>query len=138
MRISDWSSDVCSSDLGGGVVRAVPAPRAGERSRKFFDDMNDWARGEGHAGLGYINIKGGEAGGPIAKNHGEEGTAKLIAALGLGLDDGVFFAAGKEQDAAKVAEIGRASCRERVCKYMYISVDAVSIKKKTKKQLKAK
>ena len=65
---------------GGGVVRAVPAPRAGERSRKFFDDMNDWARGEGHAGLGYINIKGGEAGGPIAKNHGEEGTAKLIAA----------------------------------------------------------
>src|SRR3546814_4761802 len=93
MRISDWSSDVCSSDLGsgfglfsrivegGGVVRAVPAPRAGERSRKFFDDMNDWARGEGHAGLGYINIKGGEAGGPIAKNHGEEGTAKLNAAL---------------------------------------------------------
>src|SRR3546814_4550190 len=107
MRISDWSSDVCSSDLGGGVVRAVPAPRAGERSRKFFDDMNDWARGEGHAGLGYINIKGGEAGGPIAKNHGEEGTAKLIAALGLGLDDGVFFAAGKEKDAAKLAGLAR-------------------------------
>src|SRR3546814_10881170 len=27
MRISDWSSDVCSSDLGlGGVVRTLPAP----------------------------------------------------------------------------------------------------------------
>ena len=36
--------------------------------------MNDWARSQGHAGLGYINIrKSGEAGGPIAKNHGEEG-----------------------------------------------------------------
>src|SRR3546814_15852058 len=27
-------------------------------------------------------------------------------------------------------EIGRASCRERVCKYVMISVDAVSLKKK--------
>src|SRR3546814_20567002 len=27
-------------------------------------------------------------------------------------------------------EIGRASCRERVCKYVYLSVDAVSIKNK--------
>src|SRR3546814_7650659 len=66
MRISDWSSDVCSSDL-----------------------------------------KGGEAGGPIAKNHGPEATAKLIAALGLGPDDGVFFAAGKEAAAAKLAGIAR-------------------------------
>src|SRR3546814_17990388 len=76
--------------------------------------MNDWARGEGHAGLGYINIKGGEAGGPIAKNHGEEGTAKLIAALGLGLDDGVFLAAGKEKDAAKLAGLARTRVGEEL------------------------
>src|SRR3546814_11323367 len=31
-----------------------------------------------------------------------------------------------------VTDIGRASCRERVCTYVSISVDAVSIKKKTK------
>src|SRR3546814_17175838 len=30
-------------------------------------------------------------------------------------------------------EIGRASCRERVCQYVYISVVAVSLKKKTKR-----
>src|SRR3546814_12887013 len=77
---------------GGGVVRAVPAPRAGERSRKFFDDMNDWAGGDGPAGLGYINIKGGEAGGPIAKNHDEEGTETQITQLGQGLDDAEFVA----------------------------------------------
>src|SRR3546814_540130 len=81
---------------GGGVVRAVPAPRAGERSRKFFDDMNDWARGEGHAGLGYINIKGGEAGGPIAKNHSQEATAKHIPRLGHGPYDGECFAADRK------------------------------------------
>src|SRR3546814_3849397 len=69
--------------------------------------MNVWARSEGHAGLGYINIKDGVPGGPIAKNHGEEKTAKLIEALGLGPNDGVFFAAGKELQAAKLAGAAR-------------------------------
>ena len=70
----------------GGVIRAIPAPGAGAGSRKFFDEMNNWARSEGYSGLGYINIKDGEPGGPIAKNHGPEATAKLIEALGLGSD----------------------------------------------------
>ena len=91
----------------GGVVRAIPAPGAGKLSRKFFDEMNEWARGEGHAGLGYINIKEGVPAGPIAKNHGEAPTAALVAALGLGPDDGVFFAAGKEAQAAKLAGLAR-------------------------------
>jgi aspartyl-tRNA synthetase len=99
---------------GGGTVRAIPAPGAGARSRKFFDDMNDWARAQGHAGLGYINIKGGEAGGPIAKNLGSEATAKLIETLGLGPDDGVFFAAGKELDAAKLAGAARTRVGEEL------------------------
>src|SRR3546814_9043350 len=60
MSSKDWSSDVCSSDLG-----------------------------------------------PIAKNHGEEKTAKLIEALGLGPNDGVCFAAGKELQAAKLAGAAR-------------------------------
>ena len=91
----------------GSVIRAIPAPGAGAGSRKFFDEMNNWARGEGYSGLGYINIKDGVPGGPIAKNHGEEATAKLIAALGLGPNDGVFFAAGKESQAAKLAGLAR-------------------------------
>lgn len=92
---------------GGDVVRAIPAPNTAGKSRKFFDEMNDWARGEGHAGLGYITQKAGELGGPIAKNHGEEATRKLIADLGLGPDDGIFFAAGKELQAAKLAGAAR-------------------------------
>ncbi|MDG1857629.1 MAG: aspartate--tRNA ligase, partial [Emcibacteraceae bacterium] len=53
----------------GAVVRAIPAPNAGgSMPRSFFDKMNDWARGEGFAGLGYIRFKEGEAMGPIAKN----------------------------------------------------------------------
>jgi len=99
---------------GGGVVRAIPAPKTADKSRKFFDDMNDWARGEGHAGLGYVTRKGGEFGGPIAKNHGEEGMAAIYDALGLGPDDGLFFAAGKEAQAAKLAGAARTRVAEQL------------------------
>ncbi len=98
----------------GGTVRAIPAPGTAGKSRKFFDDMNDWARGEGHAGLGYVTRKGGEFGGPIAKNHGEEGMAALYAAMGLGADDGCFFAAGKELQAAKLAGAARTRAGEQL------------------------
>jgi aspartyl-tRNA synthetase len=96
----------------GMVVRAVPAPATAEKSRKFFDEMNDWARGEGFAGLGYATRKGGEWGGPIAKNHGAEGMDKIAEQLGLGPDDGIFFAAGKESDAAKLAGAARTRVAE--------------------------
>ncbi len=99
---------------GGGVVRAIPAPNTADKSRKFFDDMNDWARSEGHAGLGYVTRKGGEFGGPIAKNHGEEGMAAIYDALGLGPDDGLFFAAGKEGQAAKLAGAARTRVAEQL------------------------
>jgi len=120
--ISDVTEHFAGSGFGifagivesGGVIRAIPAPGAGAGSRKFFDDMNNWARGEGFSGLGYINIKDGVPGGPIAKNHGEERTAALIAALGLGPDDGVFFAAGKAEQAAKLAGLARTRAGEQL------------------------
>jgi len=115
IEISDVTDHFRDSGFGlfakmvesGNVVRAIPAPNTAEKSRKFFDEMNEWARGEGHAGLGYITQKNGELGGPIAKNHGEEATRKLVAELGLGPDDGIFFAAGKEGQAAKLAGAAR-------------------------------
>jgi aspartyl-tRNA synthetase len=90
------------------------APGTAEKSRKFFDEMNEWARSEGYAGLGYVTRKGGEFGGPIAKNHGTEGMEKLYAELGLGADDGLFFAAGKPDQAAKLAGVARTRCAEQL------------------------
>ena len=92
---------------GGNVVRAIPSPKTAEKSRKFFDEMNDWARAEGYAGLGYVTRKAGEFGGPIAKNHGEPGIQAVYDQLGLGPDDGCFFAAGKAPQAAKLAGLAR-------------------------------
>jgi aspartyl-tRNA synthetase len=98
----------------GAAVRAVAAPGTAEKTRKFFDEMNEWARSEGFAGLGYATRKGGEWGGPIAKNHGEEGMNRLAKEMGLGADDGIFFAAGKEEEAAKLAGLARTRVAEQL------------------------
>ena len=92
---------------GGDVVRAIPAPATAEKSRKFFDEMNSWAQSEGFPGLGYATQKDGVFGGPIANNHGQEGMQAIAASLGLGANDGIFFAAGKEGQAAKLAGLAR-------------------------------
>ena len=120
--IRDVTGEFAASGFGlfekivgsGGVVRLIPAPNTAEKSRKFFDEMNEWARSEGHAGLGYATRKGGVFGGPIAKNHGEEKMAALWDALGLGPDDGAFFAAGNEAQAAKLAGQARTRTGEQL------------------------
>jgi aspartyl-tRNA synthetase len=122
LLISDVSHHFDRSEFGlfetiirnGGVVRAIPAPRTHEHSRKFFDEMNEWARREGHAGLGYVTRKGGEFGGPIAKRHGSENMGRLFDELRLGSNDGLFFAAGKEKDAAKLAGAARTRVGEQL------------------------
>ena len=96
----------------GAIVRAIPAPGAGLKSRKFFDSTNDWSKKEGFGGLGYINIKEGVPGGPIAKNLGEERTQQIIDQLGLGANDGVFFACDKEARSVKLAGLARTKVGE--------------------------
>jgi aspartyl-tRNA synthetase len=99
---------------GGDVVRAIPAPGTHEKSRKFFDDMNSWAQSEGFPGLGYATRKDGVFGGPIANNHGQDGMNAIADALGLGPNDGIFFAAGKEAQAAKLAGLARTRVGEQL------------------------
>ena len=90
----------------GSVVRAIPAPEAGTRARSFFDSANQWSKDEGFAGLAYINFKGGDGGG-IAKNLGPDRVAQLVSKMGLGPNDGVFFACDKPATAAKLAGLVR-------------------------------
>ncbi len=95
----------------GGVVRAIPAPGAGTQPRSFFDKLNDWARGEGAPGLGYVIFEG-EAGaltgkGPIAKFLPAQAQAAIVAAAGLQAGDAVFFACDMPEKAAKLAGAAR-------------------------------
>ena len=100
----------------GGVVRAIPAPGAGAQPRSFFDKLNDWARGEGAPGLGYVIFEGeGDAldghnlvgKGPIAKFLPPEAQRAIVDAAGLKGGDAVFFACDMPDKAAKLAGAAR-------------------------------
>src|SRR3546814_19862995 len=92
MRISDWSSDVCSSDLGTHAF-GVASHRHGPEIEQELS---------------------ASAGRPLVVNF----TPHLMP-----MNRGML---------ASIYEIGRASCRERVCPYVSISVVAGSLKKKNK------
>lgn len=96
----------------GGVVRAIPAPGAAAKPRKFFDDLNDWARAEFKAaGLGYVILEdegGALTGkGPIAKFIPAPILARIAAKTGAKAGDAVFFSANKPIEAAKLAGAAR-------------------------------
>src|SRR3546814_18524869 len=103
MRISDWSSDVFSSDLeaAAGLDHAVAQV----------------------AGLGVDALRAQYfahvVGDLVARATVDRG---FEAALGDALFDAV----------AHAGELGRASCRERVCPYVWIKVVAESLKTKKK------
>src|SRR3546814_17691956 len=108
MRISDWRSDVCSSDLLGEGHHAERRLAVGEaaqhlvvmhRARGELDDRLD---GDGETALQHRLAQGPDAQHGLAHQPGE-------------------------------AQIGSASCRDRECQYVKMTVDDVTIKKKKTK-----
>src|SRR3546814_1432196 len=89
MRISDWSSDVCSSDLFemGPVPGITP-----KEIKKYNRYIADWR-------LGQLGFK------PIYMI--DEHPLPWLAPLLNGVEHANFF-----------EQIGRASCRDRVCQYV--------------------
>ncbi|PWB82214.1 MAG: aspartate--tRNA ligase [Methylocystaceae bacterium] len=114
--IADVSEEFAREDVNfkafkGKTVRAVPAPGAAGQPRSFFDKLNDWARSEGAPGLGYIifDEEGGALAGkgPIAKFIPAQALAALAAKAGVKAGDALFFSAGEELKAAKLAGAAR-------------------------------
>src|SRR3546814_11943719 len=97
MRISDWSSDVCSSDL--------PARRAEGRIGIWTDD----AEGR-EAKIGAIGVR--------VKRWVTMHGFSLNVAPDLTHFGGIVPCGIAEFPVTSLAEIGRASCRERVCQYV--------------------
>ena len=94
------------------TVRAIPGPGAGPQPRSFFDKLNEWARSEGAAGLGYVILEdenGTITGkGPIAKFIPAPALAELTKRCGVKAGDALFFSAdAKEDRAAKIAGLAR-------------------------------
>ena len=94
------------------TVRAILAPGAGPQPRSFFDKLNEWARGEGAAGLGYIQFEdegGALVGkGPIAKFITGAALADMAKAAKVKAGDALFFSADAKADrAANLAGMAR-------------------------------
>ena len=88
----------------GSIVRAIPAPKASAKSRKFFDNMIKFAISEGAGGLGYVQFsEEGEAKGPIAKFLNEEQLKQLKETARIANGDAVFFSCAKATEAIKLA-----------------------------------
>jgi aspartyl-tRNA synthetase len=91
------------------VVRAVRAPAAAAQPRSFFDKLNQWARDQGAAGLGYVTLAEDTARGPIARFLDAPRLADLRARTGAGAGDAVFFICDQPPAADRFA--GRARNR---------------------------
>ncbi|MAN73144.1 MAG: aspartate--tRNA ligase [Henriciella sp.] len=106
---------------GGGKVIAIPAPKAAEqKSRKFFDDLDKWAKKEMQApGLGYARLKEADGGGvdsqdPVLKNFDPDHLKAFLETMGLGAGDGIFFSAGNHDAAYKLAGAARTKVGEEL------------------------
>src|SRR3546814_17950658 len=103
MRISDWSSDVCSSDLTLCVGDAASAAEeVGIERRVVLVRLVDVAAGG--VGLPDLDQRVGLRAPRLVEHAAGDGDA-LANGLSGGLPGWRPF----------IAEIGRASCRERVC-----------------------
>src|SRR3546814_17986241 len=114
MRISDWSSDVCSSDLkrkGGAAAlkKLLPPPLDNKKLAKLKDDrgLAEMARRVFSAGFVWSVIEN--------KWDGFEAAFLGFEPRKLLHKPDEFW---EKLTADKRIEIGRAACRERVCQYV--------------------
>ncbi len=121
LLITDVTENFAGSTFGlfakniekGAIVRAIPAPGSAGQPRSYFDKLNEWARGEGAGGLGYIVFEEGGAKGPIAKNLDDDRVDAIRDASGVGPGDSVFFVCDKPTAAEKFAGVVRTKiCEE--------------------------
>src|SRR3546814_15219268 len=123
MRISDWSSDVCSSDLRVDVLQFANIALLQRCGRKSCDGHRDGLCAFFSAASRDDDVVERVASWlsrpcrPFLRNREIRDSQQRRA---------------QQRAASQLGQIGRASCRDRVCQYVSISVVAVSLKKKTK------
>src|SRR3546814_9560543 len=105
MRISDWSSDVCSSDLRFLMIRNTPTASCWcLRFYSLKDEYDESCHGGKGAGQGVCVASAARRGPECIARPGLYADARRVP--------GFAWPFGRGQ------EIGRATCRERVCRYV--------------------
>src|SRR3546814_15099658 len=112
MRISDWSSDVCSSDLSPVDVVGLLAAAVRDPDPVIFLEHKSLYATKGEVPDGEIVDTLGTA--KILR----AGTDCTLIALGMMVPRALAAAALLASEAGISCAIGRASCRESVCQYV--------------------
>jgi len=90
--------------FAGKTVRAIRLPQTSDRSRSFWDKLEEQAKQAGAAGLAWLTVEAdGSLRGPVAKFLTPESTQQLIAATESKTADAIIIIA--DADTAKVCKI---------------------------------
>ena len=98
----------------GARVRALPAPGAVGRPRRFFDQMIEYAQSLGAPGLGYVQYGEGEPKGPVAKFLDAGRLAGLKDEARLADGDAVFFVCAERGEAERLSGVIRTRLAEEL------------------------
>src|SRR3546814_11844690 len=122
MRISDWSSDVCSSDLR--CLRTWSHPLLARRLAPRVRDRRIWLAGTGcEARWKYCSVTPAKAGAAIdvaqdlLRPLPSQGRRSNLRAGEQAGQVARFAPRLVHEEAFERRELGRASCREGVCQY---------------------
>ncbi|MGW9173306.1 aspartate--tRNA ligase [Streptomyces decoyicus] len=100
-------------------VRALAVPDTADQSRKFFDQLGDFAVQQGAKGLAWVRVGEENAlSGPIAKFLTEDDVKALVAALDLKPGHAVFFGAGEFDEVSKIMGAVRVEAAKRVGRFV--------------------
>ncbi|MBP5938166.1 aspartate--tRNA ligase [Streptomyces acidiscabies] len=100
--------------FAGKHVRALPVPDVSAQSRKFFDQLGEYAISQGAKGLAWVRVgEDGSLSGPIAKFLTEENVAELTKRLSLAAGHAVFFGAGEFDEVSKIMGAVRVEAAKR-------------------------
>ncbi len=90
--------------FAGKTVRAIRLPQTADRSRSFFDKLEEQAKSGGAAGLAWLTVEAdGSLKGPIAKFLSPDVTKQLMEATAAQIGDAIIFLADTNQ--AKICRI---------------------------------
>jgi aspartyl-tRNA synthetase len=87
----------------GSVIRAIPAPGAGGKSRSFFDKTVGLAETLGLGGLAYV-VAADPPRGPLAKYLSDDRRRLLFEAAGVAPGDAVFIASGPAKSLSRAID----------------------------------
>ncbi len=102
----------------GGVVKAIPVHNTFSKPRSFFDNLNNWAIGEGASGMAYITFEKEKnkiiGKGPISKFFSDKAIESLIKTCKISESDSVFFVCNQTNEAIKFSGIARQKIGEEM------------------------